>query len=160
MSRLAGPLLLVLALTLAACGGSGRTTSQPPTTPPDLATLDVVRTGGIAGSAWGRALRAMGDDPWWAQAHTRWMASSDVDAGPRPGLDESALRDLRGALRGEVLTNADEGYQTHRRVWNGSIDRRPELRREWNEPCPLHDAEAINRPEPDRFSVDAMRFYR
>ena len=41
----------------------------------------------------------MGDDPWWAQAHTRWMASSDVDAGPRPGLDESALRDLRGALR-------------------------------------------------------------
>jgi len=50
MSRLAGPLLLVLALTLAACGGSGRTTSQPPTTPPDLATLDVVRTGGIAGS--------------------------------------------------------------------------------------------------------------
>ena len=55
------------------------------------------------------------------------MASSDVDAGPRPGLDESALRDLRGALRGEVLTNADEGYQTHRRVWNGSIDRRPRV---------------------------------
>ena len=55
------------------------------------------------------------------------MASSDIDAGPRPGLDESALRDLRGALRGEVLTNADEGYQTHRRVWNGSIDRRPRV---------------------------------
>ena len=47
MARLTGSLLGVLALTLAACGGSGRTTSQPRTTPPDLATLDVVRTGGV-----------------------------------------------------------------------------------------------------------------
>ncbi len=44
------PLILVvaLALVLAACGGGGRTTSQAPSTPAALATLDVVRTGGVA----------------------------------------------------------------------------------------------------------------
>jgi len=47
MLRLAGPLLLVVALALAACGGIGRPTSATPTTPASLATLDVVRTGGI-----------------------------------------------------------------------------------------------------------------
>jgi hypothetical protein len=48
MPRLARLLLVLLALTAAACGGGGGTTSQPATTPPALATLDVVRTGGIA----------------------------------------------------------------------------------------------------------------
>jgi hypothetical protein len=43
-------LAVTLALLLVACGGSGRTTPQTPSTPPALATLDVVRTGGIAGS--------------------------------------------------------------------------------------------------------------
>jgi hypothetical protein len=47
MSRLAGLLFIVLALALGACGGSGRTTSQAASTPPQLATLDVIRTGGI-----------------------------------------------------------------------------------------------------------------
>ena len=44
------PLILVatLAFLLVACGGSGRTTSQAPATPAALATLDVVRTGGLA----------------------------------------------------------------------------------------------------------------
>jgi len=41
-------LVATLALLLPACGGSGRTASQPASTPAALATLDVVRTGGIA----------------------------------------------------------------------------------------------------------------
>jgi hypothetical protein len=42
--------IVVLALLLAACGGSTSTTSQPATTASTLATLDVVRTGGFAGT--------------------------------------------------------------------------------------------------------------
>lgn len=40
-------------------------------------------------------------------------------------MDPSAVDDLRRSVRGEVLTRADLGYDTHRRVWNGSIDRHP-----------------------------------
>jgi cellulase/cellobiase CelA1 len=47
MSRLAGLLLIVLALALAACGGSGRAATPASSTPAELASLDVVRTGGI-----------------------------------------------------------------------------------------------------------------
>jgi len=65
------------------------------------------------------------DDTRDAAAHTRAMASSSVEAGPRAGLEDSAVRDLRRSVRGEVFTGDDEGYETHRRVWNGSIDRRP-----------------------------------
>jgi hypothetical protein len=42
--------LVVIALVLAACGGGGSTTSQPPATAPALATLDAIRTGGVAAS--------------------------------------------------------------------------------------------------------------
>jgi hypothetical protein len=48
MQRASLILAVTLALVLAACGGSGKTTSQAPATPAALATLDVVRTGGIA----------------------------------------------------------------------------------------------------------------
>ena len=65
----------------------------------------------------------MVEDNGCAAADTREMAS--VEAGPRPGLDDSAIRDLRRSVRGEVLTVEDDGYDLHRRVWNGSIDRRP-----------------------------------
>lgn len=40
--------LVVGALLLVGCGGASSTTSQPPTTAAALATLDVVRTGGVA----------------------------------------------------------------------------------------------------------------
>jgi hypothetical protein len=33
--------------------------------------------------------------------------------------------DLRESFRGDVLTGTDPGYDEHRRIWNGSIDRRP-----------------------------------
>ena len=36
-----------------------------------------------------------------------------------------ALAGLRAAMRGEVVGPRDGGYAQHRRVWNGSIDRRP-----------------------------------
>ncbi len=36
-------------------------------------------------------------------------------------------RQLAADLRGEVITPNDASYETHRRVWNGSIDRRPGL---------------------------------
>jgi cellulase/cellobiase CelA1 len=48
MSRLSAALAIVLVVALSACGGSGRTASPTPSTPAALATLDVVRTGGIA----------------------------------------------------------------------------------------------------------------
>jgi FAD/FMN-containing dehydrogenase len=44
-----------------------------------------------------------------------------------PGSDPGAIESLRQSVRGEVITGADAGYDTHRRVWNGSIDRRPRV---------------------------------
>jgi len=42
-------------------------------------------------------------------------------------LDEAALAQLGTSLRGEVVRPVDASYDEHRRVWNGSIDRRPSL---------------------------------
>ncbi|MBV8950964.1 MAG: FAD-binding oxidoreductase [Actinobacteria bacterium] len=40
-------------------------------------------------------------------------------------IDDSAIAELRASLRGEVTTPDDSAYDEHRKVWNGSIDRRP-----------------------------------
>jgi FAD/FMN-containing dehydrogenase len=45
----------------------------------------------------------------------------------RRSIDDAAVNDLRTSFRGEVISPADAGYEDHRRVWNGSIDRRPGL---------------------------------
>src|SRR5215210_576815 len=42
-------------------------------------------------------------------------------------LDETALAELQGGFRGELVGRGDAGYDEHRRIWNGSIDRRPAL---------------------------------
>jgi FAD/FMN-containing dehydrogenase len=42
-------------------------------------------------------------------------------------IDEAAVEQLRASFRGEVLGPADAGYEEHRKIWNGSIDRRPGL---------------------------------
>jgi hypothetical protein len=42
-------------------------------------------------------------------------------------LDESAVRELEAAFGGAIVRPADPTYEDHRRVWNGSIDRRPAL---------------------------------
>src|SRR5438067_3390619 len=42
-------------------------------------------------------------------------------------LDETALAELQRRFRGEVVGRDDLTYDEHRKVWNGSIDRRPAL---------------------------------
>ena len=42
-------------------------------------------------------------------------------------LSGSAIEDLKGAVRGQVLQPGDGGYDDARRVWNAMIDRRPAL---------------------------------
>jgi FAD/FMN-containing dehydrogenase len=44
-----------------------------------------------------------------------------------PPFDQPALRELSASFRGELVQPADPGYDEQRRVWNGSIDRRPAL---------------------------------
>jgi FAD/FMN-containing dehydrogenase len=51
---------------------------------------------------------------------------------PGVGIDvaassEQAVESLRGSLRGPLLRPGDEGYEGARAVWNGMIDKRPEL---------------------------------
>ena len=40
-------------------------------------------------------------------------------------LDGGAVAALGASFRGEILTSGVAGYDEHRKVWNGSIDRRP-----------------------------------
>jgi FAD/FMN-containing dehydrogenase len=42
-------------------------------------------------------------------------------------LDPAALSALRDAFRGQLVQREDPGYEEHRRIWNGSIDRHPTL---------------------------------
>ena len=44
-----------------------------------------------------------------------------------PALGDAAEKDLRASFRGDLFRPTDPGYDDHRRVWNGSIDRRPDL---------------------------------
>ena len=42
-------------------------------------------------------------------------------------LDRESVEQLVSVFRGEVITPGDVTYDQHRKVWNGSIDRRPNL---------------------------------
>src|SRR5437660_1246692 len=42
-------------------------------------------------------------------------------------IDRGAVDNLQGSFGGELLGPGDAGYDEHRKVWNGSIDRRPGL---------------------------------
>src|SRR6266496_416128 len=42
-------------------------------------------------------------------------------------LDETAVAELAAPFRGELVRPDSPGYEEHRRVWNGSIDRHPAL---------------------------------
>jgi len=42
-------------------------------------------------------------------------------------VNPSALGALEASIRGEIFRPGDRGYDQHRRVWNGSIDRHPML---------------------------------
>ena len=47
--------------------------------------------------------------------------------GDRDWLDQSAVEEFATSLRGELVRPGDGNYDERRRVWNGSIDRRPAL---------------------------------
>jgi FAD/FMN-containing dehydrogenase len=49
------------------------------------------------------------------------------DTAVRTKLDVTAYRDLEASFRGQLVLPTDPGYEAHRRVWNGSIDRQPAL---------------------------------
>jgi len=42
-------------------------------------------------------------------------------------VDETALAELEGAFRGQIVRPDHPSYEEHRKIWNGSIDRRPAL---------------------------------
>jgi FAD/FMN-containing dehydrogenase len=42
-------------------------------------------------------------------------------------LEEAALAEFDAGLRGEIVHRDDPGYDEHRKIWNGSISRRPAL---------------------------------
>ena len=42
-------------------------------------------------------------------------------------IDPGAVDELAAAFRGELVRRGDPTYDEHRKVWNGSIDRRPGL---------------------------------
>ena len=42
-------------------------------------------------------------------------------------LDQLTVDELAKSLRGELVRPCDPGYEQHRRVWNGSVDRHPGL---------------------------------
>src|SRR5687768_18052565 len=44
---------------------------------------------------------------------------------PAVTVSDAAVAGLRACLEGQVVVPADDGYEEHRRVWNGSIDRYP-----------------------------------
>lgn len=55
---------------------------------------------------------------------TGTVGAEDVRARTA-AVDGAAVAGLRASVEGQVLGLADDGYEEHRRVWNGSIDRRP-----------------------------------
>jgi len=42
-------------------------------------------------------------------------------------IDDASVKGLKATFRGELIRPSDTGYDEHRKVWNGSIDRRPGL---------------------------------
>jgi FAD/FMN-containing dehydrogenase len=58
-------------------------------------------------------------------------ATADTPAIGRTGkqlvLRGRDIDELRGTLRGQLLTAGEEGYEQARRIWNGAFDRRPAL---------------------------------
>jgi|SRR5215211_126417 len=55
------------------------------------------------------------------------MAASKKPTDRWISLEEGAVEALASTLRGDLLTPEDPSYDQYRKVWNGSIDRRPAL---------------------------------
>ena len=71
------------------------------------------------------AAAALPHRPLYAQADGA-TALLGLDGKPR-SLPQSALAELRAALRGELLTPGDAGYDGARRLWNAAFNRKPAL---------------------------------
>src|SRR5690349_1893166 len=50
-----------------------------------------------------------------------------TDRPATPALDEAAVQELRGRLRGALIQPGDPGYDAARRVYNAMIDKHPAL---------------------------------
>jgi FAD/FMN-containing dehydrogenase len=50
-----------------------------------------------------------------------------VSTATQPGIDRAALAELAAGFGGQLIRPGDAGYETQRRTWNGSINRRPAL---------------------------------
>jgi FAD/FMN-containing dehydrogenase len=50
-----------------------------------------------------------------------------TSAGKQLIITGSEIDDLRGSLRGQLLTAGQSGYEQSRKIWNGSFDRKPAL---------------------------------
>ncbi len=46
---------------------------------------------------------------------------------PAAEIDEAAFGELASCFRGELIRADDPAFEPHRKIWNGSIDRRPAL---------------------------------
>ncbi len=68
-----------------------------------------------------------------------------------PRLSRASAEELRESLTGEVVTPADAGYESARRVWNGAIDRRPAVVARCTSAADV--AEAIRFARSERLSV-------
>src|SRR4029450_1424698 len=55
------------------------------------------------------------------------MTTMTSHTGERLRLDRRVVDELGATFRGELVAPGDGGYETHRRGWNGSIDRHPAL---------------------------------
>jgi FAD/FMN-containing dehydrogenase len=42
-------------------------------------------------------------------------------------INSFTIKDFRAHLRGQLLSRGDDGYDSARRVWNGTIDKYPAL---------------------------------
>jgi hypothetical protein len=50
-----------------------------------------------------------------------------VEVAELMSVDLASVEELKALMRGEVFGPSDNGYEEHRKVWNGSIDRRPRV---------------------------------
>src|SRR5688572_21094641 len=55
------------------------------------------------------------------------VGSSSATANSETRADESELREFQDSLGGQLVRPADNTYDDQRKIWNGSIDRRPDL---------------------------------
>ena len=55
------------------------------------------------------------------------LHARDAEASPQVTVPSDAIEALRSAMRGDVLTPNDEGYDNARLIWNGMFDRKPAL---------------------------------